>query len=329
MDPIPVQTADHVKVFGMGIDLATFLSVYGAVIDGDLTSWSIGGVPPAGLLSPLTSIGLLSEPGGISNSHNKYESDASPTRGDLYQYGNDYSVVLSQFESLFAKQTDAATANYDLTVLTEFRAERFQESIDNNPYFFNGPFSGVLVQPAAYTFIYRFMANHSEENPAGVLNQDVLKSFFSITGSAGSFVYTPGYEAIPTNWYRRSLTDEYTIPYFLLDVLAAAETYPEFLSIGGNTGTVNSFTGVDIANLTGGVYNLETLLEGNNLGCFVFQLAQQATPDILAGLFSDIATATGILSTAFDNVLEPLGCPQLAAVNEAQFDEFPGYTRSL
>lgn len=29
-------------VFGMGLDLAAFLAVYGAVIDGDLTSWSIG-----------------------------------------------------------------------------------------------------------------------------------------------------------------------------------------------------------------------------------------------------------------------------------------------
>jgi hypothetical protein len=29
-------------VFGMGLDLVAFLSVYGAVIDGDLTSWSIG-----------------------------------------------------------------------------------------------------------------------------------------------------------------------------------------------------------------------------------------------------------------------------------------------
>jgi hypothetical protein len=29
-------------VFGMGLDMAAFLAVYGAVMDGDLTSWSIG-----------------------------------------------------------------------------------------------------------------------------------------------------------------------------------------------------------------------------------------------------------------------------------------------
>jgi len=30
-------------IFGMGTDLATVLAVYGAVFDGDLTKWSIGG----------------------------------------------------------------------------------------------------------------------------------------------------------------------------------------------------------------------------------------------------------------------------------------------
>jgi hypothetical protein len=69
-------------VFGMGLDLATFLAVYGAIFDGDLTSWSIGGPPPPSLLS---SVGLLGTPQGISGSHNKYEADVSPTRPDLYE----------------------------------------------------------------------------------------------------------------------------------------------------------------------------------------------------------------------------------------------------
>ena len=186
----------------MGIDLATFLAVYGAVIDGDLTSWSIGGPPGGSLLS-----GILSQPRGISYSHNKYESDVSPTRGDLYQYGNDYLVQLPQFNDMYSRQSGVADdeVNYDLSVLTEFRSDRFQESINNNPYFLNGPFSGVIVLPAAYTFIYRFMANKSEEHPEGVLNRDVLKSFFAITGDEGSFKYTPGYERIPENWYSKLL----------------------------------------------------------------------------------------------------------------------------
>lgn len=36
--------------------------------------------------------------------------------------------------------------------LTDFRSTRFDTQIANNPYFFNGPFTGVLVQPAAVSW---------------------------------------------------------------------------------------------------------------------------------------------------------------------------------
>lgn len=92
---------------------------------------------------------MLSTPQGISGSHNKYEGDSSPTRGDLYEYGNDYKLVMSQFQQLY--DLGKADDNYDLDLLTNFRATRFQQSIDNNPYFFYPPFAGVVVVPAAYT----------------------------------------------------------------------------------------------------------------------------------------------------------------------------------
>ncbi|KAG9239473.1 Chloroperoxidase [Amylocarpus encephaloides] len=308
------------KVFGMGKDLGGFLSIYGALIDGDGTKWSIGGPTPyvPGLL------GLLGTPQGISGSHNKYEGDASPTRPDLYQYGNDYKVIVPQFKQLYDMQPNAATANYDLDVLTDFRASRFQQSIDNNPYFFNGPFSGVLVQPAAYTFIFRFMGNKSAEYPEGRLNQEVLKSFFSITGDSNNLKWTEGNEKIPNNWYKRAIGDEYTIPFFLTDVLAAAAQHPEFLSIGGNTGTTNSFTGVDITDLTDGVFNGATLLKGNNLACFVFQNLQNAVPDLIKGLFLNPSGPLGQLTSAISSVTAPFVCPNLAKFDRSQFDKFPG-----
>lgn len=111
--------------------------------------------------------------------------------------GNDYKVIISQFEELYDQPL--GPNGYDLTSLTPFRASRFQQSIDNNPYFFNGPFTGVLVQPAAYTFIYRFMSNKSAEYPEGYLNGDVLKSFFSITGDKGNFQWKEGYGEYSTN----------------------------------------------------------------------------------------------------------------------------------
>ena len=48
--------------------------------------------------------------------------------------------------------------------------------------------------------------------------------------------------------------------------LLAAE--PRTLSIGGNTAGVNTFTGFDMGDLTGGVYNSKNLLNGDNFACF-------------------------------------------------------------
>ncbi|KAK0833576.1 hypothetical protein LTR73_001338 [Friedmanniomyces endolithicus] len=137
------------QVFGMGADLALFLSTYGAVIDGSGTSWSISGGPHV----------------GIGGSHGNYETDSSPLKSDLYQYGSNSKLILEQFHELYDMQPNAATANYNLDVLRTFRNQRFQESINKNPYFVYGPFTGMAVSQAAFTFIYRFMANHSAEYP--------------------------------------------------------------------------------------------------------------------------------------------------------------------
>ncbi|KAM3071057.1 hypothetical protein ACMFMG_009964 [Clarireedia jacksonii] len=296
-------------VFGMGLDLGAILAVYGAVFDGDLTSWSIGG-PPTGSL--LGSIGLLGTPQGLIGSHNN---------------GNDYKLIMSQWEELYAQPL--GPNGYDLTTLTPFRAKRFQQSIDNNKNFFNGPFTGVLVQPAAYTFIYRFMSNKSAEYPEGYLDGEVLKSFFSITGTPGNFTWTEGHEKIPDNWYKRAIGDEYSIPYLTKDFLAAALQYPEFVSIGGNTGKVDTFTGVDVEDLTGGVYNAQTLLQGNNAICFAYQFAQQAAPDLLKGLFSNITQPLAQLNDALGKVFSTLSCPQLEKIDTSQFASYPGSTGTV
>lgn len=53
---------------------------------------------------------------------------------------------------------------------------------------------------------------------------------------------------------------------------------PQFLSLGCNTGTVNTFTPIDVTDLTSGVYSEQTLLEGNNLACFILQLGAMVLP---------------------------------------------------
>jgi hypothetical protein len=84
-------------------------------------------------------------------------------------------------------------------------------SILNNPYYFSGPFSG-LVAPAAHNFVINFMSNHSAETPGGTLDRETLKSFFAVSGEPGSFTLNRGHERVPTNWYRRPSTSQHTIP---------------------------------------------------------------------------------------------------------------------
>ncbi|OTA22672.1 hypothetical protein BTJ68_12763 [Hortaea werneckii EXF-2000] len=266
---------------------------------------AIGGTPPASIGSG----------NGLSGSHNKYESDASPTRPDLYQSGNNYKTQADQFQQMI----DASPGGFvTMESLTSFRAQRFNTQKETNPYFFNGPFTGVLVQPAAYTFIYRFMANHSEEAPAGELSYDVIKSWFAIDGESGSYTANQGHERIPENWYKRAIAYPYELDYFNADVLNAAALHPEFLDVGGNLGTTDSFTGVDITDLTGGIFNAADLLKGNNLGCFAYQLSTTAKPDLLLGLLDPVTDLVG-------DVVSQLSCPKLNQVDEDLLKQFPGY----
>lgn len=157
----------------------------------------------------------------------------------------------------------------DLNSLTAFRSQRFDDQVSSNPFFFNGPFTGVLVQPAAYTFIYRFMANHSVESPHGELRSEVLQSWFGVEEEeeGGEYVWREGWERIPLNWvstyihtltpstltylihackphllvcsnmrkkqYKRPIEYPYDNAYFLADAANAAALHPKFLNIGG------------------------------------------------------------------------------------------------
>ncbi|KAH8766310.1 hypothetical protein F5882DRAFT_474313 [Hyaloscypha sp. PMI_1271] len=63
------------------------------------------------------------------------------------------------------------------------------------------------------------------------------------------------------------------------------------------------FTGVNVGgDTTGGVYNAQTLLERNHLGCF-FQAAQQGIPEALPGLLPDLAPVISLLNKWIDLVM--------------------------
>jgi hypothetical protein len=57
-------------------------------------------------------------------------------------------------------QVDAATANYDLAILADFRATRFQQSIENNPLLLQRP---ILRGSRAARYIYLHLPLHGQQ----------------------------------------------------------------------------------------------------------------------------------------------------------------------
>jgi len=308
------------NVFGMGVDLSAFLSVYSALIAGDLTSFSIGGKPKSsGLLS---SLGLLGEPQGLSLSHNRFEADASPVREDLYSTGDAWSLNLDRFEALAAMPL--GKNGYDLDVMFPFRRDCFKHSIETNSRYFAGPWTNYVVNAAAHYFTYRFFANYTSNTPEGYLSLETLKTFEGVSGDKGSFTWSRGAERIPDNWYARPLATPYGITELSLDATAAVLRYPDLVRVGGNMGAPNTFVGVNVDDLTGGVLNADKLLEGNNLICFGMQYAAIGAPDILKGLVNNVLSAVGKLTDALQPLLTSLSCPEFSKFNGNLFEQFPG-----
>ncbi|MCJ1333363.1 hypothetical protein MMC10_010058 [Thelotrema lepadinum] len=320
--------------YNMSPELAAALAAYAIAIDGNIVEgvWSIGGpLPQIGL--PIVG-GLIGNGQGLSYSHNNYEGDGSIARDDAYTNNGDaHSLNLTKFEGVYAvggddQSEDGFGQRY---TLDKFRA-RFQrvqdEAIADNPYYFTGAFSTIVVVPAAYNFVINFMSNHSAAEPSGYLDGYNFKSFFGITGSPGSFVWQRGQERIPEDWYRRPSSNQYTADDVAVDVGIGYAAYPSTLRIGGNTGTPNSFTGISVEDFTGGVYNAGALFQGNNFACFAFSIAQQGLPDFLKGPLSAINNATAFVGKYFDPITAPLQCPQLGQFDQGLFNSFPGYKYS-
>jgi hypothetical protein len=170
----------------MAPDLSLFLAVVSAALAGDpLTGkWSIGAGFPASI--------PFFQPTGIVGTHNRYEGDASIVRGDAYLNNGRVGVFqMRSWEHLYALAEE-----YTLDDVAAQSDYVTRWSIENNPYYFAGPFSG-LVAPAAHDFVINFMSNHSAEQPGGTLTRDVLKTFFAVTGEPGNFVQHRGQERIP------------------------------------------------------------------------------------------------------------------------------------
>ncbi|KAJ5825340.1 hypothetical protein N7474_002478 [Penicillium riverlandense] len=286
------------EVFGMGIDLATVLAVMGTVWVGDPISldpsFSIGGVTPAvtDLLDNLG--GLLGEPQGLIGSHNFIESDGSNTRDDLYVTGNNYQLNMEKFLEWYNMSTDGT---FGMDLMAERANICLEKAKQTNPNFFYGPVTGLVARNAGFVFPARLLANYSQDNSEGVTTKEIVRNFFAIYEEEDKLVYREGWERIPMNWYKTPM--DYGLLELNSDIVKWALKYPELAS----------FTGIDISDLSGGVLNMGTLLEGNNLLCLVFEVLKLASPDALGGLYKTLAVPLELIENIIAAPLLNLSCP--------------------
>ncbi|KAH7157930.1 hypothetical protein B0J13DRAFT_650717 [Dactylonectria estremocensis] len=292
------------KVWGMAPDLSGLLTTLGVVLGGDLISVSQGGWSK---YMNNNLLGLIGTPRGLSGTHPLFEVDGSPTRGDLYDpTGDNNNMNMSYFMDLYNLQKDAEDPNYSIEVLYEHNKNRWHQTIATNPFAWFGPASGWLVRASPYSFTARLVANRSVEYPIeGRLSKENLKSFFSVYGPEDNMTYVVGHERIPENFYRRPYTD-YTIAANALDIITYS--HPEVLSIGGNTNGVNTFVGINLDDVSGGILNAKNLLQGNNLICFSLNALKTVSPNALSSLYATLSTITDLVFAAIEPIMGAMDC---------------------
>ncbi|KAK4609285.1 Dothistromin biosynthesis peroxidase dotB [Fulvia fulva] len=187
------------EVFNISPEFGGFLTIMGSAMGGDGLGFSIGGPPPPSLP---TATGLLGRPQGMRNTHNRFESDQSITRHDLYQTGNAVTMNMDLFKDLLTSSLPRGW--YDIDVLGNHRVRRFEYSKANSPYFLKGLKTAFIPEATSALVTYLF-ANHSAACPTGCLDAAGLKSFYGVTGSGSNLKYTPGTERIPDNWYKNPI----------------------------------------------------------------------------------------------------------------------------
>ncbi|KAL9931430.1 hypothetical protein V8E36_009716 [Tilletia maclaganii] len=302
-------------VYGISPELGAALSAYAVVFTGNILDgkWSIGGPFQSSGLGSVTNL-IAGEPEGI-NSHNVYEGDASVSRQDYYANdGDNFSSNPAFFQELvdLAGPHQPEEDAYTRAVLLQNRIDRFRHSISTNPYFFYSAFGGTVVTTAAHDFIVNFMSNNTDDGTGHnrqYLDNANLLPFFSYTiDNNGKVHYTPGHERFPKNWLRRPIDAPFGLADVVYNLVRSGTAYPELLSIGGNTGKVNSFAGVNVGDLTGGSLNTATLLGNKDAtACFLYQATiEQAVPTQLKFIYKDTAYALSVINDLVDRPFKAL-----------------------
>ncbi|KAE8183628.1 hypothetical protein CF335_g8269, partial [Tilletia laevis] len=322
------------RVYGLSPELGVVLSGYATVMTGNIldATWSIGGpFPSKELLGSVVNL-VAGEPEGI-NSHNVYEGDASVSRADYYaNNGDDYTSQPEFFQQLvdLAGPHKAGEDAYTTAVLTKHRSIRFNHSIETNPYFFFSAIGGLIVGTAAHDFIVNFMSNNTDDGTGHnrqYLDEANLFPFFSYERLAnGTLKYTPGHERFPKNWLRRPIDAPFGLADIVRNLVRIGAEDPRILSIGGNTGKVNSFAGIQVTDLTGGTLNLLTMLNNSDAtACFLYQATiEQLLPTQLKFLYKDTTYALSVVNDLIGRPYKALASKYNPCFEAVHADGVPG-----
>jgi hypothetical protein len=72
---------------------------------------------------------------------------------------------------------------------------------------------------------------------------------------------------------------------------------------------VNSFSGLDMQDITGGVLNSASLLEDNNLVCFSFEVLKTFLPNSLSPLLKTLQAPINLVTKTLAAPILSLSCP--------------------
>lgn len=274
----------QMDLYNVAVDLAVFLCTVAIPLDGDIitTKMSIGGDATA-----LTATGgaaqsaIGAKEGGLIV-HNTFEADTSLTRNDVFPAkGDNYNFNATLFQQMKSVCGTTSGGLFDIACMTQYRYDRYQDSLATNNNFYFGIKSLLLFGASA--FVFRLMPNGTD--PPTLANTE---SFFGAYPRGGPYKnHAAGVgEMIPPNWVPRPT------PYTLLDV--AADIGTQYLAkpvaFGGNAG-IGNFNGLNFAGYTtNGKLNQ---MSAADLQCLLFQIATDNVPSALGGVVTGTLSAAG------------------------------------
>ncbi|KAL1306180.1 hypothetical protein AAFC00_004282 [Neodothiora populina] len=282
------------NVYNVGYDLANLLAVLGLTLtDGDLVTEKLSIGCDATTRTSYSPVLTGSEPG--LDGHNKFEADTSLTRNDFFLANGDN---FSFNKTLFTMMTDTTGGVYNRENLAEYRYQRYQQSLSDNPNFYFGPLSVLLF--GAASFLYELMPSGTHNYAPDV---ETISSFFGTTqDSNGNWVPTSG-EKIPDNWTNR--VAPYTNTDVTREILAMYLIKP--VLFGGKT----SDGAFDALPVWGSDFiTSDGLLSADNTQCLLYQLTTQSIPSYLNSILAPTVEALTFVENKLGAQMDNLGCPR-------------------